>query len=343
MPVRASLAIGAAVLLLATSGCSPEAAQIPKPDPEYGSDYEEPEPTDIAPLRGTSVAAGSLTNPAIAAKIDNHPDARPQVGLERTDIVFEELVEGGLTRYVAVWQSDIPELLGPVRSIRPMDPDIISPFGGIVAYSGGQERFVQLMRSTPVYNAIHGQSDTASTFYRSDAKDAPHNVIVKAQEVVAAHADLTSPAQQFAFSSDVPSSTAAKDGAPTAAVNYRFSAVVGGSWTWDAAQLAFLRAQDGAPDVDGSGAQLKSTNVVVLRVPVSMDTGVPKSELLGTGEAWISTGSGTTHATWLKGAAADAIRLVDDNGVVVRLAPGNTWIELIPATGSVEFVPSPAS
>ena len=72
-------------------------------------------------------------------KIDNHEDARPQVGLNRTDLVFEELVEGGLTRYVAVWHSDVPDAVGPVRSIRPMDPDIVAPLGGIIAYSGGQQ------------------------------------------------------------------------------------------------------------------------------------------------------------------------------------------------------------
>lgn len=76
------------------------------------------------------------------------------MGLQHTDIVFEELVEGGLTRYVAVWHSNVPAEIGPIRSIRPMDPDIISPLGGIVAYSGGQYRFVQLMRATPVHNAI---------------------------------------------------------------------------------------------------------------------------------------------------------------------------------------------
>ena len=133
----------------------------------------------LAPLTG-EVAAAPITTPSLAAKVDNHPGARPQFGLERADIVVEELVEGGLTRYVAIWQSDVPDEIGPVRSIRPMDPDIISPFGGIVAYSGGQYRFVEAMEATGVYNAIHGQSDTEDTFYRTDLRDSPHDVIVRA-------------------------------------------------------------------------------------------------------------------------------------------------------------------
>jgi len=127
------------------SGCAPVEAMpapIPTPTASYISTYETPAPTALAPLTGVEVLAGSVTNSSLAAKIDNHPGARPQVGLGRTDIVYEELVEGGATRYVGIWQSDIPAEIGPVRSIRPMDPDIVSPFGGIIAYSGGQQRFV---------------------------------------------------------------------------------------------------------------------------------------------------------------------------------------------------------
>src|SRR5690606_39906080 len=121
---------------------SPQAS----PSPDYASDYVAPEPTDVAPLRGTTVPEGSLSHAAVSAKIDNHWDARPQRGLERTDIVFEELVEGGITRYVAVWHSDVPEELGPIRSIRAMDPEIASPIGGIMLYAGGQEKIVSMMR-----------------------------------------------------------------------------------------------------------------------------------------------------------------------------------------------------
>lgn len=339
-PTRLAGAAAIVLSLILASGCAAEPAPAPSPSAEPST--PPPVITDIAPLRGITVPDGSLDHASIAAKIDNQVDARPQVGLERTDLVFEELVEGGITRYVAVWQSDIPELLGPVRSIRPMDPDIISPFGGIVAYSGGQERFVELMRQTPVYNAIHGQPDTESTFYRSNDKRAPHNVIVKAQELLALHTDLAAPAQQFSYAPDVLTSTAATAGTPTAAVTYRFSNQTAGSWNWNAQSEVFVRFQDGAPDLDSNGAQLQTTNVIVIRVPVTNALGVPKTEIVGFGEAWVSTGGGTVHATWSKGSATAAIRLIDDNGAAVRLGAGNSWIELVPAEGSVEFVPPAA-
>ncbi len=336
---RAAALSGIAALILTAAGC---AATAPEPAPSptvpvYVSTYETPAPTELAPLRGTTVPAGSLAHSAIAAKVDNHWDARPQVGLESTDIVYEELVEGGITRYVAIWQSTIPELLGPVRSIRPMDPDIAAPYGGIIAYSGGQQRFVNLMQATPVYNAIHGMGDTANTFFRTDSKRAPHNVLVKATEVVAQHADIPAPAQQWAYSLDAASSSAAKEGAPVSAIHYRFSNMFDGSWTYDPDSQTYLRIQQGSADLDSSGNQLRASNVVVLRVGVVDDQGVPKTLLEGSGEAWISTGGGTIHGTWSKASQTEPLQFTDDRGFGIRLGAGNTWVELVPTRGSVEF------
>lgn len=320
--------------------CTPDglAPPGPAPSPEYTSTYEAPAATVIAPLTGRVTDAAALAHPSLAAKIDNHWDARPQVGLEATDMVFEELVEGGLTRYVAVWHSTVPAEIGPVRSIRPMDPDIASPFGGIIAYSGGQQRFVDAMRAAPVHNAIHGQADTEATFFRSPSKRAPHNVLVRAPEVVAQHGDLPAPVQQFGYALDVASATATKEGAATSRIDLVFGGSATPSWTWDAASSKWVRFMTGgAPDVGGDGAQLSATNVVVLRVPVIVEQSIPTTNLIGSGEAWIATGGSNVHATWFKGSAVEPIRLIDDNGVVVRLAPGNTWVELVPLGGSAAF------
>jgi hypothetical protein len=333
----------ALALALALSGCTsaavaPKPSTVPvEPSPSYVSTYQPPAVTDIAPLRGTTVAAGSLAHASIAAKIDNHWDARPQIGLESTDIVYEELVEGGITRYVAVWQSKIPKVFGPVRSIRPMDPNIVSPLGGIICYSGGQPRFVNLMRRAPVYNAIHGQPDTASSFYRTPTKTAPHNVLVNGVKLLALHKKIAPPKQQFAYSLDPASSTAAKDGSPTKVIKYTFSTAMSGAWTYDAAHKVFLRSQAGKKDKDSSGAQLKATNVVVLRVKVKADGNVPRTEMISHGEAWVSTGGATVHGTWHKASATEPIRLLDAGGVDIRLSAGNTWVELIPTAGAVRF------
>ncbi len=278
--------------------------------------------------------------PSLAAKIDNHEGARPQVGLERTDIVFEELVEGGITRYVAVWHSDLPELVGPVRSVRPMDPDIVTPFGGIIAYSGGQEVFVDMMMSTPVVNAVFDY-DESGLFYRDDVHESPHDVIVKATELVARHPELAPPVAQFAYTQGAAQTTAAVEGASTSAIQLHFSDARWPAWAWDAASNRWLRSQEGEPDVDGNGAQLQASNVVTLFVGIDDDSyeNIPRTEMVSSGEAWVSNGGKTVHGVWSKDSAAGSIRLVSDLGTPITLAPGNTWVELVPNSGSVEIIP----
>lgn len=340
-PRRTIGALASLATIALLVGCSGDVTPKPSASPSasYVSTYEPPPATEVAPLRGVSVPAGSLAHAALSAKIDNHWDARPQVGLERTDIVFEELVEGGITRYVAVWHSDVPELLGPIRSIRPMDPEIAGSLGGIIFYAGGQPRFVSMMQATSLYNAIHGQGDTAAYMYRTPEKRAPHNVIVRAGEFLSAHADIPAPRVQFAYALDAASSTAAKEGAPTAALRLAFSNSSAPGWTWDAGSGRYLRWQDAKPDVDSNGTQLSAVNVVTLRVPVTHGYGVPKTELLGSGEAWVTTGGATVHGTWFKETIDSPVTLIDDLGMTVRLGAGNTWVELVPLEGSVAIDP----
>ncbi len=329
----------AALSAASLSGCIGNQAM---PVPSYTSSYKAPDPTGLAPLRGTTVPAGSLANPSLAAKVDNHEEARPQYGLQFADIVFEELVEGGLTRYVAIWQSNIPVQIGPVRSIRPMDPDIISPFGGIVAYSGGQQRFVQMMIDTPVYNIIDGSEAAEDVLYRTSDKDAPHNVGVAAQTIIAAHLDMGPPPQMFAYSSSVQTSSAVRDGSPGASVDVIFSDERYPTWVYNAETSSYLRYQEASvADMDSEGGQIAATNVVVMMVDLDWQyTPVPRTIMVDSGEAWVSTGGMTIHATWSKDARESRIRLTDDFGMTVRLAPGNTWVEMPPREdGSVRINP----
>ncbi len=289
----------------------------------------------VAALTGETIEAGSLSRPALSGKIDNHPSARPQVGLDEADIVFEELVEGGLTRYIAVWHSSLPAEIGPVRSVRPMDPEIVSPFGGVFAYSGGQVRFIQMMQGAPVYNAIHGQPDTEDTFYRTSAKVAPHNVLVKAPELVDQHLNLPAPERQFAYAPSMEESTAVVAGSPLTSMNPRFSGFSSPTWEWDGTQGLFLRFQtNGAADSASSGTQIFATNVVVLQVGIDVVEDIPTTRLVNQGKGWIATGGSILEINWFKATPESPIILTTDDGEEVRLGVGNTWIELIPNDSS---------
>lgn len=327
-------------LLLATTACAAEesvATPEKKPRPTVTA---EPPPPVYTPLRGTVATDGAVERPALAAKIDNHEGARPQVGLERTDIVFEELVEGGLTRYVAIWHSDLPDEIGPVRSVRPMDPDIVTPFGGIIAYSGGQEVFVDMMMNTPVVNAVF-DFDDSGLFYRDDVHESPHDVIVRATELVARNAELPPPPAQFDYAETPAVPTSVTEGTANSGLQLRFSDARWPSWSWDAAGAGWLRTQEGEPDLDAAGAQLRATNVVTMLVEVDDYSfeDIPRTLMIGAGEAWVSSGGSTVHGMWRKDSPAGSIRLVSDLGTPIMLAPGNTWIELVPSSGSVEIIP----
>lgn len=327
-----------AVAALALAGCASDDGAT-EDDVVTTGGAESPEAivddATVAALTGETIEAGSLSRPALSGKIDNHPSARPQVGLDEADIVFEELVEGGLTRYIAVWHSSLPAEIGPVRSVRPMDPEIVSPFGGIFAYSGGQVRFIQMMQEAPVYNAIHGQPDTEETFYRTSAKVAPHNVLVKAPELVDQHLDLPAPERQFAYAPSVEESTAVVAGSPVTSMNPRFSGFSSPSWEWDGTQGRFLRFQtNGAADSASSGNQIFATNVIVLQVGIDVVEDIPTTRLVNQGRGWIATGGSIVEINWFKATPESPIILTTDDGEEVRLGVGNTWLQLIPNDSS---------
>ncbi|MTA25378.1 MAG: DUF3048 domain-containing protein, partial [Actinobacteria bacterium] len=236
------LAVATAVALL-TGGCSAP-PPIPTPSPTASATAApETEPV-IAPLTGLEYVDDLPAHPVFMAKIDNHPDARPQYGLNQTDIVFEELVEGGMTRYVAIWHSTVPEQIGPVRSIRPMDPDIASPFKGIIAYSGGQTPFVNMMRSTQVVNFIHGINEGDAYMSRTKEKAGPHDVVVRARQAVIDRSDLEAPGVAFLYAAPGAMPTAVQFGQSVSTITLQFSKDTIPSWEWDAESGLYKRKQD---------------------------------------------------------------------------------------------------
>jgi hypothetical protein len=326
------------LLVLAVLGCGLLGCSVPDPGVPPASVTATPLP-EVAVLRGTPIGPAAAEQPALAVKIDNNQAARPQLGLDRADLVFEQLVEGGLTRYAALWHSDVPHEVGPVRSIRPMDPDILGSFGGIVAYSGGQPQFIEAMRDTALLNVVFDDAGTG-VFRRADDRSAPHDVLLSAVELVRLHADLAAPGRQFDYAGSAAASGAASSGDPVGSILVGFSPSSGRGWTWDPGVEAYLRSQDGAPDLDAAGVQLQASNVLVLRVDVDRSGEVPRTLLSGSGAASVSSNGSSMPATWFKDAPIAPIRLADAAGATIDLAPGNTWIELVPSDdGSVELVP----
>ncbi|MGY1771935.1 DUF3048 domain-containing protein [Blastococcus sp. SYSU D00813] len=296
-------------------------------------------PPGVWPLTWADSAGVDTARPALAVKVENSAAARPQTGLNAADVVWEQVVEGGISRYVAVYHSTLPPAVGPVRSVRPMDAPIAAPLRGLFAYTGGQAPFVEAVRAAGLQDV---SSDAGAAGYsRAPERTAPHNTYVDPAALLA-QADeghRSAPPSQFVFSADP---TASGEGTRATQLDLTLSPVAEPQWTWSAGDGAWLRSEGATPAVDSDGVRLRATNVVVLRVDVadtqftdSIGNPVPETVMVGGGEALIATGGHTVEASWSKASVGEPVVLTFD-GSHVELAPGSTWVELVPnGTGSV--------
>lgn len=338
--------LAAVATALALSGCSTGGSTAPPVTKTAGVGAAKaavPTPTvpPVWPLTG--VAGAAVQRPALAVKIENSREARPQTGLEQTDMVWEEVVEGGITRFVAVFQSQVPTEVGPVRSVRPMDPKIVGPMKGLIAFSGGQPDFVQSLSDAGLQ--IFSQDKGAPGFARKKGVGpAPHNVY-GTPSTWWSKADANhqaSPPEQFVHARTAPQATAVVGGTPATKVAITMSSYSQPSWTWDAGTSTWLRSEGASPSVSRAGVRLSAVNVIVLRVKL-VDTGtkdpagnpVPETVLQGSGDAIVATGGKTIAGTWSKGDLLTPLKITAADGSTITLAPGNTWIELVPTNGSV--------
>jgi hypothetical protein len=332
---------GLAAVLLAVTGCSSSAGSKPRAAARpttAAPTTPPPPPPQIWPLTGVQTTA-LVNRPALAVKIENSIDARPQTGLNDADMVWEELVEGGITRFAAVYNSTIPPEIGPVRSVRPMDPAIAAPLRGILAFSGGQRLFLNMVAKSGVQVLSQDAGDAG--FYRSKRRYAPHNLYASPQKLLAQAdaAHRAPPPAQFEFAKPGAQSTVATAGTPATSLRMTISGVSHPQWTWNAPTGKWLRSERTTPSVGADGARLAATNVVVLRVSVvllhALDPAgnrVPETQLLGRGDALVASAGRTMPATWTKTAQNQHVVLTGADGTPVALTPGNTWIELVPKT-----------
>jgi len=296
------------------------------------------------PLTGLPSGAGAA-HPALAVKIENSVDARPQTGLDAADVVWEEVVEGGITRFVAVYHSTVPAEVGPVRSVRPMDAAIAAPLHGLFAFSGGQQAYVDAV--TDAGMQVLSPDAGSDGFYRIADRSAPHNTYASPATLLAQAdpAHQAAPPAQFAFATGGAQPTVATAGTAATSVALTLSGVSHPQWAWDGAGGTWARAEDGTPSVDADGVPVHAANVVVLRVDV-LTTGsrdpagnpVPETLLEGRGEALVASGGRTMPATWVKKAESGPLVLLGADGNPVQLTAGNTWVELVPNGGGAVTV-----
>jgi hypothetical protein len=286
------------------------------------------------PLTGLPIAdKAEAVHPALVAKIDNHPAARPQTGLNKADIVFEENVEA-LTRFAAVFHSQGSDPVGPLRSGRTQDIDILGSFNKpLFAWSGGNYLVTRAIGKSDLVNVGYSASRGKGGYYRAKDKKIPHNLYAKTSNLwTLAPKDSVSPQQQFTYrggSDAKPATSTAVDGAKVSMYNVKVY------WKWDAATGNFMRFTENLkrelePHMADDG-QVNTKNVVVLYVTYvrsKADSKSPNALTVGKGTGFVMTDGGLIAVNWVRPNRLVPFTLTDANGAVVRMTPGRTWVEL---------------
>jgi len=287
---------------------------------------------ETQPLTGVATRAVA-DRPALAVKIDNVDGARPQGAIDRADLVYEEKVEGSLTRLIAVFHADVPGAVGPVRSVRTTDIDILSQFDTpLLAASGANPGVLAEVAGADLVNV--NAIEAGGAYYRVSSKRAPHNLFARTADLYAAAGDRGGrPPQLFTYRDrdQSPANSTATTGVD---IDFGSTDV---SFRWSASAKGWVRSQNGSAHVVIGGARLAPENVVVLEVPYgtsSIDAESPEAETVGLGRAWVFTAGQLITGVWSRGAADEPITIVDTDGDPIGLTPGQTFVELAPP-GSV--------
>lgn len=303
------------------------------------SDNQQQTEGPQAPYRGTPISEAALAAPRLALKIDNAPTAVPQQGIQEADLVFEELVEGGLTRFLAIFHTQVPEMAGPVRSGRSTDIPLLMPFdGALFGWSGANWAFRRLLDSVAVTDV--GVYRKPSDYWRRTDRTTPSNLWAHSEKLLRHAPDDLPPAEPIwpfrALDQPVTSEAEPTDGVDitwgSTDVSFRWAAALGG---WQRFQNG---EQHLVTDDDGDLVALAPENVVVQFTKYvlsneldSNGARIPIAQLTeGKGRAWILTDGKVIEGRWNKPNITVHTQFTDVTGSAVAMAPGSTWILLVP-------------
>ena len=274
-------------------------------------------------------------NEIIVVKIDDTNQARPQTGIEDADVVYIEQVEGGATRIAALYSSKYPEVVGPVRSARISDIEILAQYGKVgFAYSGAQQRLTTVINASNIFNMSAEKFGYWEPYFRDESRYAPVNLYINPNTLLEkAHAkDIYF---EKATKSGWVFGAAGSNGRKVLGVDFSWPAVKYGA-DWDKVSKKWLIRQNGQPKVAKSGAQLGADTLVVQLVAITDSAygdkfgGVtPQVESIGTGKALIFRNGKVFDAIWSRPTVIDTTTWKDVEGVDIPFAAGQTWIALV--------------
>lgn len=321
--VAALAVVLAVVLTLFRSRPAPSgAASAPSPAPTASGPGQL-----LSPFTGEPVRALA---PVLVVKIDNIVTARPQTGLRSADIVYVLPVEGGLSRFAAVFSSRGPSAIGPVRSAREDDLGLLRQFGRpAFAYSGAAPHLLPFVHRARIVDLY---TDTARGYYRSSGRAAPENLYARAGSLFAqARRGGASHARDIGFRFGT---TPPPGGHPASSYTARYGAATF-AFRWSGRARRWLTWMDGAPARDTAGGQLGGATVVIQHTVVGtsrfLEYGKPPpyADTTGSGRAVVLRGGRAYDVTWSRPSPGHGTVYDLPSGQRMTFAPGQVWVLLV--------------
>ena len=312
-------------LALGLSGCG-GGEKTAAPDQDQSSAPSTPQQA-YWPLTGLPIRGALPTHPPVAVKIDNTESSQPQEGLSKADLITEELVEGGMTRLAVFFDTTIPRLVGPVRSMRASDIGLVKPVKGVVVTSGAAPATIARLTRAKV-NFKSNDAGGAKGFYRASDRTAPYDLMMRLPQLVRTlkkPTALSAPYLQWGSASSFAGTV------PARSLSAQFGAGHTTQWAYRGGH--YINTNSNAE----AGKGFKADTVVVVRV-TTKDAGytdpagnfVPESVTTGTGRAVVFHGGKALTATWTKTGPTKRFTFRTPQGAAVPIPAGHTFVEVLP-------------
>lgn len=301
---------------------------------------EQPSPDEI--LTHSPFTGEQLVPPAnrrtVMAVINNHPDARPQTGVTEADMVFEMIAEYDITRFLALYQRDFPETIGPIRSARDYFVELAAASEAFFVAHGFSPE-ARVMLEAGVVDHINGIQHDGTLFQRSSDRVAPHNSYISLENIERAM-EITQSATEYSGKSpyyfyDSMENAKLKEQALSVRVEYGTNELFSSEYTYGSESHLYSRSSGGVPTTDKETLEtVEVSNVLVFEAQHrTVDSeGRQSIDLASGGNALLFQGGGVREIEW---SSVGGMPVPTADGEPVKLAPGKTWIHIVPAAPGI--------
>lgn len=290
-----------------------------------------------SPLTGVEVPKALTERAVTGVMIENSPDARPQSSVGQAGVVFETVAEGGITRFLALYQETRPKVIGPVRSLRPYYLDWAMGFDANVAHAGGSAdalRLVKWRRAKSMNGLVFSEG-----YYRTSDRAAPHNFYASTVRLdgLAKRLGYLKPAKFEPYDFIHKEEPAPKPTVTSVSLNFS-GELYNVRFKYDKKNNRYLRYISGTPDIDReTKRQIAPKNVVVLPVPIGASGNYAVIKTLGRGKMLLFRDGKVIKGTWKKAGASKQLQLLDKEGKPVGLNAGLTWFAIVPSDRPISY------